>query len=277
MKTLALVNQKGGCGKTTTAVNLAGALAQQGERVLLVDLDPQAHATLALSVAVEEGESSLSDALLRGASLRGALRAAPGGIALLPSTLELAELEESAGRTVNPERILRQALTELSQDFDFALLDCPPRADGVLTANALRAADVVLLVVEMGAFALQGAFKALAILEEIAADMEAEFDLRVVGTLYDRRMRLARELLVGTQARFGGRMFDTVIHQSVRLREAAASGVPVQVLDPGSRAARDFAALAEEVRTLPRPRELAPAGPPALREGLSPSSWPETR
>ncbi len=268
MKTLALVNQKGGCGKTTTAVNLAGALAAQGERVLLVDLDPQAHATLALSIAVEPGELTLADALIRGASLRGAVRAAPGGIAIVPSTLELAEVEEAAARTVNPERILRQALTEVAQDYDFALLDCPPRADGVLTANALRAADVVVLVVEMGAFALQGAFKARAILEEIAQDMDARFDLRVVGTLYDRRMRLARELLVGTQARFAGRMFDTVIHQSVRLREAAASGVPVQILDPDSRAARDFDALAEEVRALrtetaraARPRELAGALP----------------
>ncbi len=258
MKTLALVNQKGGCGKTTTAVNLAGALAAQGERVLLVDLDPQAHATLALSVAVEEGESSIADALIRGASLRAAVRAAPGGIALVPATLELSELEEAAGRMVNPERILRHALTELEGDHDYVLLDCPPRADGVLTANALRAADVVVLVVEMGAFALQGAFKALAILDEVAADMEAEFELRVVGTLFDRRMRLARELLVGTQARFAGQLFDTVIHQSVRLREAAACGVPVQVLDPASRAASDFESLAGEVRAMQRSRARVP-------------------
>src|SRR5262245_61700860 len=98
MKILALANQKGGCGKTTTAVNLAGALAARGERVCLVDLDPQAHATLALSVAVEPGERSLADVLLRGTSLRETLRAAPGGIVLVPSTLELAEFEEAAGR-----------------------------------------------------------------------------------------------------------------------------------------------------------------------------------
>lgn len=256
MKTLALVNQKGGCGKTTTAVNLAGALAAparpggRGARVLLVDLDPQAHATMALSVAVERGETSLADVLMRGAPIRDALRAAPGGIALVPATLELGELEEVAQRVVQPERLLKSALEDLAGEFDFALLDCPPRADGVLAANALRAADVVVLVVETGAFALQGALGALSILEEVAADMEAQFELRVVGTLFDRRLRLARELLVGTQARFGGRMFDTVIHQSVRLREAAASGVPVQILDPGCRAARDFEALACEVRAL---------------------------
>ncbi len=250
MKTLALVNQKGGCGKTTTAVNLAGALAARGERVLLVDLDPQAHATMALSVAVERGETSIADVLLRGTSLRDTLRSAPGGIALAPSTLELSELEEAAGRMLHPEQLLAQALSELGDDFDFALLDCPPRADGVLTANALRAADVAVLVVEMGAFALQGAIKALAVFADLARDMEVRFELRVVGTLFDRGTELARELLIGTQARFAESLFDTVIHQSVRLREAAASGVPVQVLDPGSRAARDFAALAEEVCAL---------------------------
>lgn len=260
MKTLALVNQKGGCGKTTTAVNLAGALAAQGHRVVLVDLDPQAHATMALSIAVEPGQGSIAEVLLRGGSMRDALCEARGGIVLVPSTLELGELEESAGRTLRPERLLAAALGELEPDFDYALLDCPPRADGVLTANALRAADVALLVIEMGAFALQGAIKALRVFEELAQDLEVGFDLRVVGTLYDRRTALARELLIGTQARFGEQLFDTVIHQSMRLREAAASGVPVQVLDPHCRAVRDFEALAEEVCALvPSRRRALPA------------------
>jgi len=255
MKTIALVNQKGGCGKTTAAVNLAGALAARGHRVCLVDLDPQAHATLALSVAVERGELSIADVLLHGASLRDSLRGAPGGIVLVPATLELGELEESAARTLHPERLLGLALSEIADDFDFALLDCPPRADGVLTANALRASDVAVLVVETSAFALQGAVKALDLFAEMAAD--ASFEVRVLGTLFDRRTDLARELLIGTQARFAHRMFDTVIHQSARLREAAASGVPVQVLDPACRAARDFEALAEEVCALqPEPRAV---------------------
>jgi chromosome partitioning protein len=258
MNTLAFVNQKGGCGKTTTAVNLAGALAARGQRVLLVDLDPQAHATLALSVAVEAGERSIADVLLRGTALRETLREGPGGIALVPATLELGELEEAAARTLHPERLLSQALTEVEDDFDFVLLDCPPRADGVLTANALRAADVAVLVIEMGAFALQGALKAQRVFDDLARELDVRFQLRVVGTLFDRRTELARELLIGTQARFAGLLFDTVVHQSTRLREAAASGVPVQVLDPACRATRDFEALAEEVCAL-RPRAARPS------------------
>lgn len=254
MQTLAFVNQKGGCGKTTTAVNLAAALANLDERVLLIDLDPQAHATMALSCAIED-EPSIADVLLHGVPLAEVVHGAPAAIDLVPSTLGLAEFEEAAEHVLKPERILRRALSDLTGRYDYAILDCPPRADGVLTANALRASDTVVLVVETGAFALQGAFKAIGILEEVAEGSDAEFDLRVLGTMYDRRMRLARELLIGTQARFGPLMFDTVIHQSVRLREAAACGLPVQELDPTSRATRDFTALAEEVRALD-PRRL---------------------
>ncbi len=256
MHTLAFVNQKGGCGKTTTAVHLGGALAQRGAKVLVVDLDPQAHATMALSCAIG-GEPTLADVLLHGRPVRTSLRSAPGGVALLPSAPELAEFEEIADRVLHAERFLARTLAELTE-FEFVLIDCPPRVDGVLTANALRAADTAVLVVETGAFALQGAVNAMQILDEVASDVDTEFDLRVVGTLYDRRVRLARELLVGTQARFGPILFDTVIHESVRLREAAAYGVPVQVLDPECRAVRDFDALAREVQDLPR-RSIDPS------------------
>lgn len=251
MHVLALANQKGGCGKTTTAINLAGALSALGDRVLLVDLDPQAHATLGLGQDIEGGgapELSAVDVLRGEATLADSIRPAPGGLHLLPASLELAEFEEKAQRMIRPERVLERALASETPFHDWVVVDCPPRADGVLTANALRASDTVVLVVETGAFALQGAVSAERIFHGLARDLDRELRIRVLATLFDRRTRFGREVLLGMHARFGERMYDTAIRESVRLREAAAFGTPVQVLDPRCRAAGDFAALAEEVR-----------------------------
>jgi len=249
MHVLALVNQKGGCGKTTTAVNLAAALSAAGERVLLVDLDPQAHATLALGCAIED-EPSLVDVLRERVTVREAVQTGPGGVWLLPATSALAEFEEEAARSIAPERALRRALSVSRLAYDFAVLDCPPRTDGVLAANALRAADTAVLVVESGTFALQGALRALEVLERTAETLELPFTVRAVGTMFDRRLRIAREILVALQARFGAALFDTTIRESVRLREVAALGAPVQVIDPRSRSVEDFRSLAAEVLAL---------------------------
>ena len=246
MHVLALVNQKGGCGKTTTAVNLAGALAERGEKTLLIDLDPQAHATLALGCAIED-EPSVADVLRDRVTLKEAVQNAPGGFQLVPASARLAEFEEIAARMVGPERVLDRALERVQHSYEHVILDCPPRADGILCANALRAADTALLVIECSTFALQGALKAIAVLEETAESSDAPFALRAVGTLFDRRTRIAREVLIGMQAQLGDVLFETIVRTSVRLREASAAGVPVQVLDPKSRAAADFRALADEV------------------------------
>ena len=251
MFVLALVNQKGGCGKTTVAVNLAGALAELGHSTLLVDLDPQAHATMALGQAPRAGvDATIFDVLAGEEGVDEAAVAASGGIWLVPSVIELAEFEELAARMLQPERILAQRLEAARGNFDFVILDCPPRADGVLTANALRACDCAVLVVETGAFALQGALAAQRILLERHSQEEHVFGLRVLATMFDRRLRIAREILVALQARFGAALFDTTIRESVRLREVAALGAPVQVIDPRSRSVEDFRSLAAEVLAL---------------------------
>src|SRR6185436_9857557 len=191
MHVLALVNQKGGCGKTTTAVNLAAALSAAGERVLLVDLDPQGHATLGLGCAIED-EPTLVDVLRERVTVREAVQTAPGGVWLLPATAELGEFEEEAARMLAPERALARSLEVARVAYDFVVLDCPPRVDGVLAAHALRAADTAVLVVESGTFALQGALQALRFLEKTAAGLDRPFALRAVATMFDRRLKIER-------------------------------------------------------------------------------------
>jgi len=246
MKTWALANQKGGTGKTTTSIHLAAALAALGKRVLLVDLDPQAHATLGVGRDPEQG-LSVARVFRRESRLSDVVVTAPGGFHLAPSSLALGDFEELAQRIVGPERVLGQALTEVAERYDFTLIDCPPRADGVLTANAVRAADTALLVVETGAFALRGALQALEIFQALGRELGRELDRRIVATMFDRRTRLAAEILIAMQQRFGRAMFDTAIRRSVRLAEAAAFGTPVQVLAPSAPAVTDFEALAREV------------------------------
>ena len=251
MQIWALANQKGGTGKTTTAINLSAALAALGKRVLLIDLDPQAHATLGLSCFVDD-EGSIVRAFLDEAPLLSLVRAVPGGFHLVPSTLSLREFEEVAERTLRPEHLLEQRLEPLLGRYDWVILDCPPRADGVLCMNAVRAATTTMLVVETGAFALQGALQARKIFQELADDVGCELDMRYLATRFDRQARFSREFLVAMQARFGDAMLDTVIRRDPCLREAAAWGVPVRKLDPASRAALDHDSLARELIAIER-------------------------
>ena len=239
--------------------------------MLLIDLDPQAHATLGLGCSPDR--PTVVDVLMGDERLEEAVVPSPVSLTLLPAEPRLAEFEEISGRVIEPERRLRKALAEAAERgmvFDHVLVDCSPRADGVLCANALYASTFTFLIVETGAFALQGAIQALRVLDEVAENQRRIFDVRVIATMFDRRTKFARELLIALHARFSEAMFETVIRTSVRLREAPAIGVPVQELDPSSRAAQDFAALAEEVVALDGELShiLTPATPvpaPSLR------------
>ncbi len=251
MQIWALANQKGGTGKTTTAINLAASLSAQGKRVCLVDLDPQGHATLGLSCHVED-EGSVARVFLDGRALQPLVRAVPSGFHLVPATGELAEFEQVAERSLGPERILEHALAALNGRYDWVLLDCPPRADGVLCSNAIRAATTTMLVVETGTFALQGALQARKIFEALARDLGRTLELRFLATRFDQRARFSRDLLVAMQARFGAAMLETVIRRDSALRESAAYGIPVRRFDPASRGALDHDALARECLAIER-------------------------
>jgi len=246
MQIWALANQKGGTGKTTTAINLAASLAALGKRVCLLDLDPQAHATLGLGCHAEEHQS-VARLFLEEVPLSSLVTVAPGGFHLVPATAELAEFEAVAERTLRPEGRLAEALVEFEGRYDWVLLDCPPRADGVLCSSAVRAATTTVLVVETGTFALQGALQAARLFGELAADLGQGLDLVFLATLFERRSILARELLVAMQARFGAGLLETVVRRDQALREAAAHGLPVRKFDPAARGALDHDALAREV------------------------------
>lgn len=251
MRVISIVNQKGGCGKTTTAVNLAGCLAAGGARVLLVDLDPQAHATLAFGIDPEALDRNLYDALADSRSsvrIEDVLVARSPGIDLAPSGIALSALEQrlAAERAEARTERLTGRLAELARRYDFTLIDCPPNV-GLLTFNALRACQEVIVPLEISFFAMHGVKKLLDTIALLAQRVGHSVSVRILPTLYDGRTRYARETLSDIRELFGDLCFDTVIRSSVKLRESARRGVAAIELAPGSNGANDYAALALEV------------------------------
>ncbi len=254
MRVIAIVNQKGGCGKTTTTVNLGACLAADGHRVLIVDLDPQAHSTLALGIDPDELDENLYEVLAEpGGEARldevvvdthADLDVAPSGIVLsaLEQKLALEPVEQRTAR-------LSRALETVQQDYDYALIDCPPSV-GLLTFNALRAASEVIVPLETSHFALHGVEKLLETIGLLAERIEHELTVRVLPTLYDGRTRFARQTLSKFRERFGDMCFDTVIRNNVKLREAAEAGVPIIRYARSANGAADYGALAVEVEAL---------------------------
>jgi chromosome partitioning protein len=256
MRVIAIVNQKGGCGKTTTTVNLAGALAADGARVLVVDIDPQAHATLALGVNPEKINENLYEVL-----------AEPGGsghlpqiilevgenLDLAPSGIVLSALEQklaSERADARTER-LSAALDALPEGtYDYVLIDCPPNV-GLLTFNALRAAREVIIPLETSRFAIHGVEKLLETIALLTERIGHDLSVRVLTTLYDGRTRFARSTLAEIREMFKEMCFDTVIRLNVKLREAAGRGRPIASFAPSANGAVDHAALAVEVEASP--------------------------
>lgn len=267
MRTIAIINQKGGCGKTTTSINLAACMARLGHKTLLVDMDPQGHCGVGLAVPEEQIERTIFDCLIepsdgRTATLAEVTWQIASDFDLAPSNIKLAAFEQLfAGRPGREDRLL-SAMAPARQTYNWCIIDCPPNV-GLLTFNALRACDEVLVPVETGFFSLHGLTKMMETLELMRERCGNEITIRVLPTLYDTRTKLAREVLSELRSKFRDYLMESTVNFNTKLKEAASFGQPITEYDPGSRGYKDFVNLARELMGH-RPVEVTEAAPDRL-------------
>jgi chromosome partitioning protein len=248
MRIFCVANQKGGVGKTTTTVNLAAGLAQVGQRVLVVDLDPQGNATMGSGVDKRALKLSVYDVLLESAAIVEARQPSPkGGYDVLGANRELAGAEVELVELDRREKRLKLALEAVSNDYDFVLIDCPPSLS-LLTLNGLCAAHGVIVPMQCEYFALEGLSDLVNTIKQVHANLNT--DLQIIGLLrvmFDPRITLQQQVSEQLKAHFGAKVFDTVIPRNVRLAEAPSYGQPGVTFDPASKGAQAFVEFAREM------------------------------
>jgi chromosome partitioning protein len=254
MRTIAIVNQKGGCGKTTTAINLSACLALEHRKILVIDLDPQAHATLGLNVQPEGIEKGMYEVLSGHASLDDVMMSLSPNLWLAPSNVTLSAIEQILAGTQDRERQLLNKITALKASFDYAIIDCPPNV-GLLTFNALISSDRVIVPVETSFFSLEGLSKLAETVQIIGERVGHDIDVRVLPTKFDRRTSYSKEVLGKIYERFKELSFNTVINLTEKLREATSLGLPISEYAPDSTGFKDYLNLAREVLALEREQE----------------------
>ena len=271
MRILAVANQKGGCGKTTVATNLAATLAREGRRVLLADLDPQGHCGVGMAVPEEQIDLSILDCFRTVDAPEPVLLSSIAwqitpNLDLAPSRQDLAQYEMERNGTPDGEASLSRILAPVAERYDYVILDCPPHI-GLLTRNALLAATDVIIPVDTGYFSLHGLARQLRTLNELPPRNPPR-NIRVLANQYDVRTKLAREILGELRERFGPIVFQSIINFNTKLKEGASFGQPITEFAPSSMGARDFQKLARELIEMesaaPVPAPAAVAAVPAV-------------
>ena len=249
MRIISITNQKGGCGKTTTALNLAACLSVNARRGLLIDLDPQAHATLGLNKNADLNiYNVLSKMVQKKRKLSEVIQKVQENFDLAPSSIILSTLEQELADEIGRESRLRETLNTLENSYDYVLIDCPPNL-GILTINAIRASNEILIPVEASRFALEGLNSLISIINLVRDRLNHEVNYQVLVTNFDSRLRHSFKILDKVRITFKDKLFSNIIHVNVKLKEAQSEGKDILNYDKYCRGAKDYFSLSREIIT----------------------------